>query len=117
MKKPVITASLTREEKEKLCGMAKEWDVKPCVIVRRLISFLNRERIKVDDLLKSCYELASNTENKHTYDLRIRAHLEHEERENLETLAQLWDIPASGLLQRLLCLFIAGKIGKQDIWF
>ena len=123
-KKHVVATTLTQKETEYINSIRNEWGVTSSMLMRRLIQYFINEKISLIDLLKESNKIReSNMDDANLTQLQfnetdrqIRTRICGAEKEKLDRAAAGWDISASSITRRLLKLFVAGIIKKNEIW-
>ena len=113
-----VSATLSKEEKQRFDQIANEWSIKPQFILRRLIRYFIDGKITLIDILEKCKSGSVNLTKKNVTSEKysIRTVLSEEEGRKLEKMTAEWSFLPCEISKRLVKLFILGAIEKKEIW-
>jgi hypothetical protein len=111
-----VTTIVSENEKNIFITVARELGTPYNVIMRRLIRYFLDEKVTWAELFRQYNELKPvKTPDKFTKK-RMRCTLEPEQYFNFARSVDEWGSTPAVVMQRLMVLYVAGKIERRDIW-
>jgi hypothetical protein len=112
-----VTTAVSDREKELLIETARGLDVPYYIVMRRLVRYFLDEKISWMDLFRQYRELPVEDEPENTDRKFIRTQLSPERYAEFALRAEEWGSTTGIVLRRLMLLYLAGKIGREAIWY
>lgn len=112
-----VTVGMNAKEKALLLAAAHDLDVPYYFLMRRLVRYILDGKIEWMELFRQSNELAADDGLEGGEKVYMRTQLSPERYSAFARLAEEWGSTTAIVLRRLLLLYIAGKIGRNSIWY